>query len=277
MSLEPIWRLSVAAALVVAASGECRAAVIVAGELLVDVRASDLDASSTTWSNHSASADSVGDFTTVGGGVLNVAADVSDGSLTATKALYVRSVGGNAVYSALQAPASVLGNEGRSVEAWVFSQGLGGTQTVVSWGNRSREELSSFNYSGGGNGMVSGYFNDVGWDVDPEEPTGKWVHLAWTWDGLDARGYIDGALAKEADLHDFSTTASLLSIGATEETNGRDPLNGYIADVRVHTGVLSGDDVANNYREGFSTGVPEPSAALLGLILCGTLYGWKRV
>lgn len=230
-------------------SSAAHAQLAVAGQLVVDLNYNDLSADATTWENTAASLISVGDFSTIGGENLNVVEDIADANYSVGKSLYISLNGDNAIASALDAPSAVLGNNSRTAEAWIYSQSLGGTQTVVSWGNRSREQLSSFNYSGGGNGMVSGYFNDTGWDVNPE-PTGEWVHLAWTWDGSDARGYINGVLTKEADLLDFNTTASLVSVGATEETNGRDPIDGYIADIRIHTGVLNDAQLVNNFEAG---------------------------
>lgn len=261
-----IWKTGFIALLAMAAAvsvaTQVQAYFIVAGELVADMKASDLSSESNVWVNRKSTGLTVGDFTKIGAtGNLNVVENVTDGTLNVSKALYVALVGDNGLRSALPAPSQLLGNSSRSVEAWVRSDVTTGTQAIVSWGtNGGNTFLSSHNYSGGGNGLHSGWFNDTGWTgagsvpgaVVP--PTGIWHHLAWTWDGQNVRGYTDGVLTKTFDLLDFNTASSLMTIGVTR--NGpTDPFSGWIADVRVHTGVLGANQVMHNFLQGIGDSV----------------------
>lgn len=242
-------------------AAETQAAVIVAGELIADLRAVDLDANSTTWTNRDTAGDSVGNFTAKVGN-LSVA---SVGGVD--KALYVNQSVDNSVLSSGTVPASVTGNSTRSVEAWIYAEGLRNSQGVVSWGNPSNDAFSRFTYANGGNGLLSAWFNDTGWE-GATLPTGEWVHVAWTYDGDLTRGYINGSLIAAPDQPTLNTTSTTVTIGASRPGADADPFQGYIADVRIHTEVLSDNDVANNYAEGLT--IPEPSAILLlGLALAG--------
>jgi hypothetical protein len=86
---------------------------ITAGEIVVDMRATNLDTNSTTWLNMSTSLDPGGDFTTNNALFLNVA------TIGGYQALNVGGSGANAVKAALTSPASLLGSSVGSVEAWV--------------------------------------------------------------------------------------------------------------------------------------------------------------
>ena len=247
-----------------AMSSPAAAALVAAGDLLVDLRSQDLDASSTTWTNHAAGAGAVGDFSTTGGGNLAVAS----GQGGVGKSLAVLGSAGDSVLSASTTPATVEGNNTRSVEAWLYSTDNGGSQGAVSWGNSGNDLLSRFSYNTGGNGMLSSWFNDTGWGDDSAILTNEWVHVAWTYDGDITRGYINGQLIATADQpNPLATDNQVVSVGSSR-AGGADPFKGYIADVRVHTGVLADADVLNNYREGIA--VPEPSAiAAIGVLLLG--------
>lgn len=228
------------------------AVVIKAGELVVDLRASDLDAGTNTWTNRDTVGDTVGNFVTKSTANLNVATDITDGTTTVPKSLDIALDAMNAVLSESQTPASLEGNNTRSVEAWIFPNGTAGSSTPVGWGQSGDDDMSSFRYTGnGGNGMFSMWFNDVGWG-GAELPTGEWVHVAWTYDGTfsnNARGYINGELIATGTLAPLTTTHNFLAVGAGREAQ-TDPFDGYLADVRVHTGVLSDIQVLNNFEAG---------------------------
>lgn len=258
-------------------AGNARAEVVAAGELILDLKAADLFGSNTSWFNHDVDGDTVGDLSTFSGGTLSVAANVDDGTRNVPFALQVGGDSATAVVAAVPSPASVIGNETRSVEAWVLSPSGGGTQTPVSLGNTSSSMHSAFNYSNGGNGMFNGWANDAGWRLDQaNDPitqviAGEWVHVAWTYDGTTVRGYRNGVLTGLFDPADgdmngmpLETADNPISVGAG--TGGRDPISGYIADVRVHTGVLSDADVLNNFNEPIST----PDDSEVGCVVVGS-------
>jgi hypothetical protein len=61
-------------------------------------------------------------------------------------------------------------------------------------------------------------------------------------------------LTKTFDLLDFNTASSLMTLGVTR--NGpTDPFTGYIADVRVHTGVLGAAQVMHNFQQGIGDSI----------------------
>lgn len=246
------------------ATAPASAAITVAGELIADLRPGDLSASSAIWGNQSVSGDSVGDFSKNSAGNLNVV------TVDSRTALYINDSVDNSVTSASTIPISLGGNSSRSAEAWLYADALDGSQGVVSWGTTGNDEFSRFTYAGGGNGLLSAWFNDVGWD-GATLPTGEWVHVAWTYDGSDdtVKGYINGDLVQTTTMpNTLATGTSPIHVGQSRP--GADPFNGYISEVRVHSGLLSDGDVMNNYIEG----IPEPSTlALVGL---GGLLGFRR-
>lgn len=236
-------------------------AITIAGELVVDLRGVDLEGSSNTWINQDTTGDTVGDFVTKDMENVNIATDIGDGTTTAPFSLYVPQNPNKAVLSSLETPASLEGNSTRTVEAWINAVTTPGGATVAGWGTSGNSMMSSFRYSGGGNGLFSGWFIDSGWD-GATLPTNEWVHVAYTWDGTSATGYINGSQVATADLsgnenYPLATAHAFLGVGAGRNA-GTDAFNGYIADVRVHTGVLSSADVMNNYSEGIATSADLP-------------------
>lgn len=243
--------LVVLALALTASTRVAQAELVTAGELLVDLRAADLEAGSSTWVNQDETGQTVGDFSTGSGGSLNVA---SAGDVN--QALLIDASSSNALLSSGVVPSSVAGNGTRSVEAWVYANGLDGSQSVLSYGATSTNEFSRFTYAGGGNGLLSGWFNDVGWG-GATLPVGEWAHVAWTYNsrGDEVRGYVNGELQVTSAMPStLDTAATVIALGASRTDASADPFNGYIADVRLHTGLLSESDVLNNFNEGLAIG-----------------------
>jgi len=164
----------------------------------------------------------------------------------------------------------IEGNNTRSVEAWIYANGTGGSSTPVGWGASGNGAMSSFRYtSNTGNGMFSCWFEDAGWGGAASVlPVGQWVYVVWTYDGTNCVGYTNGVMASTADMSagaywPLVTSHKVLCVGSGREAI--DPFNGYVADVRVHTGVLGPADVLNNYNEGIQVaGAEAPSITGLG-------------
>lgn len=226
-------------------------AVVVAGDLVVDLRAADLDGASSTWINRSTSGLSVGDFATQGGGNANVVAGKSDGTETAN-ALFIDSTLANIMVSSATTPSALGGNNTRSVEVWLWADDADTSQAVVGWGSTANGGYSAFRYSNHtGNGKWSGWFIDSGWDG---LTAGAWTHVAYTYDGSVMNGYINGVLHDSDTLtglsnHPLNTLLTSLTVGAGT-SSGRDLFTGYIGAVRVHTGVLAPNLVNLNYQDG---------------------------
>jgi hypothetical protein len=254
----------------------------VAGDLIVDLRSVDLSSNSAVWINRSISPNSVGNFTS-GNALLNVPAQINtpswfNGHLV--NALWSRqSTPADSVISALSAPTELQGDSPCSVEAWIYpnsvsGNGLGGTcqiNAVAGWGTDSTstsERLFAYqnNYNGcifswNGNGAVY-----QGW---PTALTpGAWHHVVWTWDGTYILNtYIDGV----PQLVDWSMPSSFNTLpgsivvagGGTVNScgtpNGVLPFDGYVAAARVMTGVLTPEQVTNNFVAGLFGVVPSPT------------------
>jgi hypothetical protein len=149
-------------------------------------------------------------------------------------------------------PAALTGNGTRSVEAWILPNDASSTQGVLSWGIRgSNNMMSRFSYNNGNFGQISGWFDDSSWTETL--PVGDVHHVVWTYDGSLARGYIDGQLIGSATALSggpMQTPSSLMYIGNAPDFGSSDAFHGFIAEVRVHTGVLNATQVLNNYDIG---------------------------
>lgn len=92
---------------------------------------------------------------------------------------------------------------------------------------------------------ISGTYTEISADYDPKKLIdGQWHHVAGTFDGKHMRLYIDGKkvgeLAAPGKLAPGKPTVG--SIGAYHGRN--EPFNGGIDDMRVYTGALNDEQVA---------------------------------
>lgn len=236
-----------------------QAAITTAGELIVDLNNADLDASTNVWVNNATSTNSVGDFQRLDTNNITVLPSLADTNGIIANGLQVDQVLVNALRSASPTPSLVETNNTRSVEVWVYTIGLdSGASCTVGWGSAGNDQMSSFNYyNHSGNGMFSAWNNDSGWGA-ATLLSGEWTYLVYTYDGTTVSGYINGDFANSYTTGDsngsgynLDTTHNYLGIGAARDA-GADPFVGRIGDVRVHTGVLSLSDIANNYAEGMA-------------------------
>jgi hypothetical protein len=171
---------------------------------------------------------------------------------------------GNAVQSALAVPAEIAGNNPVSAEAWIYATAVSEQNSCaigygIQGGPSAPQEDREFNYSvPGSGGGVSGDFGsyDTQWSTTPAP--GAWHYLAWTYDGDTVRLYLDGVLnAVNSPGAWLQTPATVLGVGAglTSGPNlGADAFQGFIAAVRVESGVLTASDIATNYSLGLLAG-----------------------
>ena len=229
------------------------------GDLIVNLQSSDLIASSSVWTNRTSNDNSAGDFSTVNGHHLNVTN--LTWNLQSVSVLSVTDLLGNAVQSALTAPAEITGNNPVSAEAWIYATAVNQQNSCaisygIQGGSSAPEADREFNYSapccGGG---VSGDFGsyDTQWGTTPAP--GAWHYLAWTYDGTAVRLYLDGQLnAANSPGSPLQTPATVLGIGAGIANSGpnlgADSFQGYIAAARVESGVLTAQDIQANYALG---------------------------
>jgi hypothetical protein len=264
-----------------------------AGDLVVELRSSDLAVGDTIWTNRADSSASVGNFKTTASSVLTVSNNtINPGTplwgAYAVNALYVNSVN-DAVQSATVAPSEISSNGDSSGEAWIFATAISGNNTVIGYGLQGQsaypEEDREMNW-GGGSGCFSGDFGslDSGWP-SPYPETGAWFYLAWTWDGTNAIGYVNGVqevyhtLSASTTFNGYPLESSDTVIGVGAALGGGPNIGvdsfsgGWIASVRVSSGVLTSNQIANNFAAGLLAEVPvsvkEPSASPTNIVTVG--------
>jgi hypothetical protein len=265
-----------------------------AGDLIAELRSADLAIGATTWTNRAGSAASVGNFKTTASSVLTISNNtVNPGTplwgAYAVNGLYVNSTG-TAVQSALVAPAEISSNGASSGEAWIYATAISGNNSVIAYGLQGQsthpEEDREMNW-GGGSGCFSGDFGslDCSW-TSPYPATGAWFYLAWTWDGTNAIGYINGVQSVYHTLsssttfngYPIETSDTVIGIGAAlggGPNIGVDSFSGgWIASVRLSSGVLSSNQVSNNFAAGLLAQVPitvfQPSASPTNVVTVGS-------
>jgi hypothetical protein len=94
------------------------------------------------------------------------------------------------------APASMLGNNHHTVEAWLFNPAVGSREAVVSWGRQNGGSGSMVSLNHGSVDSVGaiehwGSATAMGWDN--REERNIWTHIAYTYDGSGRSTiYING-------------------------------------------------------------------------------------
>lgn len=222
--------------------------VAVAGTLWVDLRAEDVQSDTTLWPNRTLR----GDFGAAGN-------PLYDANVSGTGLAGVQFAGTDA-YLGPATTDDLDGASDRSIEVWVYNPVITDEETLVAWSRRGGPDGSnlSFNYGANGSYGAVGHWgaSDMGWSGTP--PAGTWHYLVYTYDGAQtARVYADGLLKTEKALAaPLATHPGLpIRIAAQANTSATDfdfnqSLRGSIAMVRIHGGMLSGGDVANNYLYG---------------------------
>ena len=94
-------------------------------------------------------------------------------------------------------PTSLTGNNPRTIEAWIFNATVQDEETMFSWGARGSDHQNvSFGEGRNANFGACAQWggSDIGWNN--QEVYGRWVHLAYTYDGTNTtRVYVDGKQA----------------------------------------------------------------------------------
>ena len=169
--------------------------------------------------------------------------------------------GVNDWYIGPTAPSSVVGNNSRTVIAWVYNPMVDFEETVVGWGRREGPNgtLSAFFHGnhdtwGGFAGWGTG---DVGWTNQEKATT--WTCCVWVYDGptSSTRLYTDGVLSTNKVNGPLNTYAVNTAGGAIPFTLGthvyangaRGASNGSLtlARLKIHDTALSGTEVAAAY------------------------------
>jgi len=231
--------------------GVGRADVVVAEDLLVDLRAEDLPYGEgvTIWTNHG----SLGDFTANGSTLVE---DV-DGMKAVT-------FDGGGWFDGPPSTSGIEGAGTRSIEVWAYNPSIPGEETIVSWAHRGGPAGTNMSFNYGNNAMWGavghweGATHDIGWwaDHSPAPATNTWWHLVYTFDGTAARVYVNGEQESVRDpivLDTYGGTPIRVATQADGTGANADTafnFTGSIAAVRIHDGVLSPADIQRNFKLG---------------------------
>jgi hypothetical protein len=192
-----------------------------------------------------------------------------------------------------------------SVEVWAYQGNVRDEETLVAWGNRGTANSNmSYNWGVDQAWGASGHWGnaaDMGWTpgfsidgasvfannntVSSVPTPGSWHLLTYTYDGLTERVYSDGVLRNSETKNLTPFTDNQIVIGTQNEAQnsahfGRSDLggnngfnnagtdltfSGVIGRLRIHSGVLTDQQVADAYNTEKSTFQPaggRPSAFL---------------
>ncbi len=253
----------------------------IAGELLVQLDASDFVANAATWPQRGT--------TGIPGGFAKTGTP-GQGVVGGMPAVILD--GGNE-YFVGPATTAVLHGQGatHSVEMWVFQGNVRAEESVLSWSHRGggAGTFAGFRYGRHSDfGAVArwdqpdlGYSPALGGGVGSPPAAGSWHHLVMTYDGAATktqRIYVDGALNSSdvvidpasglLDVHDgFSINIGNErenDAGFTFNTGGSIPFSGAISRIRLHSGELGAAGVLNNYNiEKAAFMAPRPTAEIV--------------
>jgi hypothetical protein len=240
-----------------------------AGDLIAELRSTDLltSGTETIWTNRSASGNSVGNFHTGTSSSLKVSNNTINASLplwagNPVNALYVGGSSANALFSTGLTPAELNGNGPVSMEAWIYPTSVGGQQNQVSYGlgggSGSPAEEREFGYGPTGYEAFTADYgsSDTGWATSP---TVGWHYVAVTYDGANHLTVYQDGVANGTAGGPMNTIQTRLEVGQGDnasDTGGASPFSGYIAGVRVMSGVLTAGQIANNFNSGLVAPVP---------------------
>lgn len=210
----------------------------IAGTLLVNLDARSMGSDPNVWANL---APGLGDFVKVGNPVL----ELVEGQQAVTFN------GGMDSFVGPVSPSSICGSGTRSVEVWAYNPSLQDEDTMVSWGKRGGPTATTCTFNFGsaiGCGAVGHWGTDTGWNGSP--PPGTWRYLVYTYDGTTDRVY-DNAVLRNSNTVALNTYAGQhIGIAIQNDSSGNPvvvPGTLSIAAVRVHTGVLTEQQIRSNF------------------------------
>lgn len=198
--------------------------------LLIHLDASDLpEGQLTRWANAGAA-----------GGVFAIA-DMPDDDVVDPNAVVETVAGRKAVTFAngawmesdIPAPANLTGAHPWSILVWAYAPSTTGEDCLFQWADRGGG-TAHFNF---GTRALT-FWNDVFYTNAP--PTGQWVHLAATYDGVNVRLYVNG-ISDTVAARSLSINAEQLMRIARAMPNvyGTHPFTGSIASIRMYDTALT--------------------------------------
>jgi VCBS repeat-containing protein len=228
-------------------------AIAVAQSLLVSLDARDASAATASWTNTGTLA---GNFAKTGN------ATVQNLGPNAQPGVMLNQSGNTDYYTGPIAPAGITGNGTRTAEVWVFNPSFDrGEETVLAWGRRNGADGNNVSVGYSTNpafGAVAHWGTpDIGWaDAGSNVPVpGEWHLFTYVYDGQRTYVYADGE-AKGSETFNLNTLGNLpirLGVQNIDDAGNPDISDRMgtlaIGAVRIHDGVLTPDQIVNNYNE----------------------------
>lgn len=162
------------------------------------------------------------------------------------------------------APATITGDNPRTIEVWSFNPVLSGEETLVELSHNGGTTGQNFALENGGNWALKGSGTGDVTDWVSSNRTNRWVHLVVTYSAGVAKFYVDGVntVTKNTTYNIFAGDS--IAIGAqrssaTTTSNSISNLNvavyvGYIGNVRVYDNALTGAEVSSRFALGVNGG-----------------------
>jgi hypothetical protein len=86
-------------------------------------------------------------------------------------------------------------------------------------------------------------------------PLGTWTHIAYTYDGANVKGYVDGAL-KFTTPGTFSIQAKGNPLRIGLDHTGGQPTNGSLDEIRIYNRALTATEIQGDYTTSVATALP---------------------
>ncbi len=159
--------------------------------------------------------------------------------------------GTNYMKATFLAPDGITSDSDWSIETWVYNPSISSQEAVVQWTNNigtidGRISIFGYGTSGSSGAMIHNGSTDIGYDGGVPSAE-DWHHIAVTYEGGtngNERVYVDGKLnTAEQKTLDIYRGHNLRLGTATGDLN----YSGYLAAVRMHDGVLTQEQIVNNF------------------------------
>jgi len=222
-----------------------------AGDLLVDLSPQDLQLGQVyEWPNRG----------TLGGYFNDDGTDVW--MVIPTPIVYAAGFDGSCRMKAnFQAPATITEDSDWSVEVWALNESIGTREAMVQWANdlgieEGRTCHLDYGLSGSSGAITHGGTADMGYDGGPPA-TGQWHHIVATYEGGPGGMetiYVDGKINAFENKTLNIYNGHIFRLGNASKNLY---FTGALSAVRVHSGCLTANQVANNFlSEASYYGVP---------------------
>lgn len=86
-------------------------------------------------------------------------------------------------------------------------------------------------------------------------PTGVWTHVAFSYDGSNVKGYVDGVL-KLNTAANFSITNAATALRFGLDPNGNQPANGALDEIRIYNSAQTNSDVSADLARSVASASP---------------------